>query len=101
MVSLDLSIDMVRNRLAWHRPNAAGLPEDQETRTGVSRNFSSGISHISAQLAVKGCGTSYVAEGHPGLALPIFREVEPLFPQIQLYEAVALARMGQQEGSLR
>jgi tetratricopeptide (TPR) repeat protein len=43
---------------------------------------------------------AYTAEGHPELALPILRELEPRFPPIQLYEAMAYAKAGQRDKAL-
>jgi TolB-like protein/Flp pilus assembly protein TadD len=46
-------------------------------------------------------GATYAEEGHPELALPIFRQLEPRFPQIQLYEAMTYAAAGQGQEALR
>jgi TolB-like protein len=46
-------------------------------------------------------GLTYVEEGHPELALPVFRELEQRFPAAQVCEAMALAKAGQREAALR
>jgi predicted Zn-dependent protease len=46
-------------------------------------------------------GGTYIEEGRPELALPIFRELKQRFPQAQLFEAMACARAGQREEALR
>jgi predicted Zn-dependent protease len=43
---------------------------------------------------------SYIAEGHPQLALPILQELEARFPPIRLFEAMAYAKAGQREKAL-
>ena len=46
-------------------------------------------------------GLTYIEEGQPELALPIFRQMKQSFPQAQLFEAMACARAGQREAALR
>jgi tetratricopeptide (TPR) repeat protein len=46
-------------------------------------------------------GGSYIAEGHPELALPILRQLKQRFPEAQVFEAMAFAKMGQREEALR
>lgn len=45
-------------------------------------------------------GQTYLEEGHPDLALKVFRQLEPRFPQIRLYEAMANAVAGQRTEAL-
>ena len=44
---------------------------------------------------------SYIEQGHPELALPIFRQLEQHYPQAQLGEAMALAKNGRKDEALR
>ena len=46
-------------------------------------------------------GATYIEEGHPELALPIFRQLKQRFPQAQFFEAMACAAAGQREEALR
>jgi len=46
-------------------------------------------------------GATYVGEGRPELAFPIFQELRKTFPQAQVFEAMAHARAGQREQALR
>jgi tetratricopeptide (TPR) repeat protein len=46
-------------------------------------------------------GMTYVAEGHPELALPIFRQLKQRFPPGQIFEALAYAAGGQRNEALR
>jgi len=46
-------------------------------------------------------GLTYVEEGRPELALPIFRRLEQRFPPAKICEAMALAKAGQREEALR
>jgi hypothetical protein len=45
-------------------------------------------------------GMSYVGEGHPELALPIFRQLEQRFPLAPVFEAMALAKAGRRKEAL-
>jgi TolB-like protein/tetratricopeptide (TPR) repeat protein len=45
-------------------------------------------------------GFTYVEEGHPELAMPIFRELKQRFPPAAAFEAMACARAGQREQAL-
>ncbi len=45
-------------------------------------------------------GQTYLEEGHPELALNVFRQLEPRFPQIRVYEAMAYARAGKRAEAL-
>jgi hypothetical protein len=44
---------------------------------------------------------SYILEGRPDLALPRIRAMIARFPQARFYEAMALARAGQKEDTLK
>jgi TolB-like protein len=46
-------------------------------------------------------GGTYTQEGHPELALPIFRQLEQRFPEARIFEAMALAKSGQRDEALR
>ena len=46
-------------------------------------------------------GLTYVEEGHPELALPIFRQLKQRFPPAQVCEAMAQAKAGQKDEALR
>jgi TolB-like protein/Flp pilus assembly protein TadD len=46
-------------------------------------------------------GGTYIEEGHPELAFPIFRQLKQRYPQAQLFEAMAYAATGQREEALR
>jgi predicted Zn-dependent protease len=46
-------------------------------------------------------GLTYVVEGHPELALPVFQQLKQRFPPAQMFEAMALAKAGKKEESLR
>jgi TolB-like protein/Tfp pilus assembly protein PilF len=46
-------------------------------------------------------GMSYVTEGHPELALPIFQQLKQRSPTAQIFEAMAQAKAGQREEALR
>jgi TolB-like protein/tetratricopeptide (TPR) repeat protein len=46
-------------------------------------------------------GLTYVEDGRPELALPIFRKLKQRFPPAQVCEAMALAKEGQKDEALR
>ncbi len=46
-------------------------------------------------------GATYVEEGHPELALPLYRQLEQRFPAARVWEAMALAKEGQRDEALR
>jgi TolB-like protein/tetratricopeptide (TPR) repeat protein len=46
-------------------------------------------------------GLTYVEEGRPELALPIFRQLKQRFPPAQVCEAMAMAKGGRKEEALR
>jgi TolB-like protein len=46
-------------------------------------------------------GLMHVSEGHPDLALPVFRQLKEGFPNAQVFEAMACAKAGQREEALR
>jgi TolB-like protein/Tfp pilus assembly protein PilF len=46
-------------------------------------------------------GLTYVEEGRPELALPIFQKLKQRFPPAQVCEAMALAKEGQKDAALR
>jgi eukaryotic-like serine/threonine-protein kinase len=46
-------------------------------------------------------GATYISEGRPELAIPLFRELRKTFPQAQVFEAMAYAREGKREEALR
>ena len=45
-------------------------------------------------------GATYVEEGHPELALPVFRQLKAHFPQASIFEAMANAAAGRREEAL-
>ncbi len=53
---------------------------------------------IAAQQII---GGSYLGEHRPQLAVSLFRQLRPRFPQAQLFEAMACAEAGQREEALR
>jgi len=46
-------------------------------------------------------GLTYIEEGRPELAIPIFRQLEQSFPPAKVCEAMALAKAGRREEALR
>jgi serine/threonine-protein kinase len=46
-------------------------------------------------------GMTYVEEGRPELALPVFRQLKDRIPHSEIYEAMAYAKSGQREAALR
>jgi adenylate cyclase len=46
-------------------------------------------------------GLTFVEEGRPELALPIFQKMEPRFPAAKVCEAMALAKAGKRDEALR
>ncbi len=79
------------------------LARNMEGRFAEAREISqkAAVEHPKMLWTQELIGLTYVEEGHPELALPVFRELEQRFPAAQVCEAMALAKAGQRDAALR
>ncbi len=83
--------------------NNLAVVRNLEGRFAQAREISQQIAteHPSMIAPQQMIGATYIEERHPELALPVFRQLKPRFPQAQFFEAMAFARAGQRGEALR
>jgi len=95
MVALDPFATATLNNLALAR-NLEG--RYAQTREAAQRILAVYPNILAPQQFI---GLTYIEEGHPDLALPLFQSLKPQLPQIVLYEAMAFAKAGDRHQALK
>ena len=95
MVDLDPFSTVTMTNLAVARLQEGRFAQAREVAQQIGTQFPK---ILAAQQII---GGTYIFEGRPKLALPIFRELKQRFPPGQMYEAMAYAAEGQREEALR
>jgi serine/threonine-protein kinase len=83
------------NNLAVQRNLEGRFAEAREAMERIAEHYPQ---MIPPQLLI---GGTYIEEGHPEKALPIFSGLEPRFPQVKVFEAMAAASSGKRDEALR
>jgi serine/threonine protein kinase/TolB-like protein/Flp pilus assembly protein TadD len=94
MVDLDPFSTSTMNNLAVARNLEGRFAEAREISQKMAAQYPA---MIAPQQAI---GGTYIEEGHPELAFPIFAQLKQRYPQAQLFEAMAFAAAGQREEAL-
>jgi TolB-like protein/Tfp pilus assembly protein PilF len=79
------------------------LARQMEGRFAEAREISQkeAVEHPNMLWPQEFIGFTYVEEGHPELALPVYRQLEQRHPAARIGEAMALAKAGRREEALR
>lgn len=81
--------------------NNAFIVRNMEGRFAEAREYAERMAAQAGLPAAKlALGLTYVEEGDPQLAMPIFEQTRPSFAQAAVFEAMAMARAGERRSAL-
>ncbi len=95
MLDLDPFSTVSMHNLVLSRNLEGRFAESREVAQRISNEYPNMIAPPRQML-----GLTYVEEGHPELALPVFEELKQRMPEAQLFEAMAYAKGGHKKEAL-